>query len=195
MVHVSRRVLRAVPAALALALALAFSGTALAHARIGPGHVLKGDVQGFVLVVPGEKAGVATTGIRITVPEGFRLRVARDVPGWTKKVTTESTGEDQRISAVAWTGSAPAGSTTVIDIVGSAAASGTYALPVRQTYGDGSVVDWSVPESSDTPSPVVNVVSDLGGGTSTLTIVALIVGAVGVLLGVAGLAMRGRPVA
>src|SRR5581483_1550167 len=76
MAHVSRRVLRAVPAALALALAPAFSGTAYAHARIGPGHVLKGDVQGFVLVVPGEKEGIATTGIRIGVPEGVRLRAA-----------------------------------------------------------------------------------------------------------------------
>jgi uncharacterized protein YcnI len=195
MVHVSRRALRAVPAAMALALALAFSGTALAHARIGPGHVLKGDVQGFVLVVPGEKEGVATTGIRITIPEGFRLRAAGDVPGWTKKVTTEGTGEDVRISAVSWTGSAPPSTTTVIDIVGSAAESGTYALPVRQTYGDGSVVDWSGPDGSDTPAPVVTAASDLGGGTSALTIVALIVGAVGVVLGVAGLAMRGRPVA
>jgi hypothetical protein len=32
-----------------------------------------------------------------------------------------------------------------------------------------------------------------GGGTSTLAIVTLIVAAVGVLLGIAGLATRGRP--
>jgi uncharacterized protein YcnI len=195
MVHVSRRALRAVPAALALALTLAFSGTALAHARIGPGHVLKGDVQGFVVVVPGEKEGLATTGVRITIPEGFRLRVASDVPGWKKKVTTEGTGEDVRITAVAWTGSAPPETTAAFEIVGSATESGSYVIPVRQTYADGSVADWSGPEGSDTPAPAVKVASDLGGGTSALTIVALVLGALGAVLGAAALVARGRPVA
>ena len=69
-----------------------------------------------------------------------------------------------------------------------------FTFKVRQSYSDGSTVDWSGPESSDTPSPIVEGVSSLGGGgTTTLTIVALIVGAVGVLLGIVGLATRGRP--
>jgi uncharacterized protein YcnI len=193
--HVSRRALRVVPLALALALTLAFGATAFAHARIGPGHALKGEVQDFVLVVPGEKEGLATTGVRLTVPEGFRLRVAGDVPGWTKKVTTAGTGEDVRITAVDWTGSAPPESTAVFTIIGSSAGSATYALPVRQTYADGSVVDWAGAEGSDEPAPVVKVSSDLGGGTSTLTIVALVVGALGAVLGGAALIARGRPVA
>jgi hypothetical protein len=42
----------------------------------------------------------------------------------------------------------------------------------------------------------VDGVSDLGGGSSsTLTIVALVIGAIGVLLGILGLATRGRPLA
>jgi uncharacterized protein YcnI len=162
---------------------------------MGPGHALKGDVQDFVLVVPGEKEGLATTGVRLTVPEGFNLRVAGDVPGWTKKLTTAGTGEDVRITAVDWTGSAPPESTAVFSIIGSAAESGSYMLPVRQTYADGSVADWAGPESSDTPTPVVNVRSDFGGGSSTLAVIALIVGAVGVVLGGAALIARGRPVA
>src|SRR5205814_9832503 len=99
--------------------ALALSATAFAQARIGPGHVLKGDVQDFVLVVPGEKEGLATTAVRLTIPEGFRLRVAGDVPGWAKKLTTAGTGEDVRITAVDWTGSAPPQSTAVFTVVGS----------------------------------------------------------------------------
>ena len=193
--HVPRRALRVVTPALALALTLALSSTAFAHARIGPGHVLKGDVESFVLVVPGEKEGLATTGVHLTIPEGFRLRVAGDVPGWTKKVTTAGTGEDVRITAVDWTGSAPPETTAVFSIVGSAAESGSYALPDRQTYSDGSVADWSGPESADAPAPVVKVASDLGGGTSPLTIVALVLGALGAVLGVAALVARGRPVA
>ena len=37
----------------------------------------------------------------------------------------------------------------------------TYAFSVRQTYSDGSVVDWNGPESSDTPTPEVKSLSSL----------------------------------
>jgi len=67
---------------------------------------------------------------------------------------------------------------------------------VRQTYSNGKIVDWSGPESSDTPAPRIDAVSSLGGGgTTTLTIVALIVGAIGVVLGIVALATRGRSLA
>ena len=39
----------------------------------------------------------------------------------------------------------------------------TYTFGVRQTYSDGSVVDWSGPESSDTPAPTIEASSSLGG--------------------------------
>jgi hypothetical protein len=58
------------------------------------------------------------------------------------------------------------------------------------------VVEWAGPEGSEQPAAFVEGVSSLGGGgTTTLPIVALIIGAVGVLLGIAGLATRGRPLA
>ena len=75
---------------------------------------------------------------------------------------------------------------------------GSYTFAVRQTYSDGSVVDWSGPESSDTPAPVVDLVSALGdgGGTSTLSLVALVLGAIALVVAVGGLVARsGRPVA
>ena len=60
----------------------------------------------------------------------------------------------------------------------------TYTFQVRQTYSNGKVVDWSGSESSDTPAPTIEASLRLGGGSSsTLTIVALVVGAVGVVLG------------
>jgi len=77
---------------------------------------------------------------------------------------------------------------------GSMDSSKTYTFKVRQIYSSGKVVDWSGSESSDTPAPTIEGVSDLGGGgSSTLAVIALIVGAVGVLLGVIGLVTRGRP--
>jgi hypothetical protein len=56
-------------------------------------------------------------------------------------------------------------------------------------------VDWTGSESSDTPAPTIEAVSSFGGSGSTLTIVALIVGGIGVLLGIVGLATKGRPLA
>ena len=57
-------------------------------------------------------------------------------------------------------------------------------------------VEWSGPESSDSPAPVVKAVSSFAGGTSTLTWVALVLAAVGVVLGaIAVLARSGRAVA
>ncbi len=55
---------------------------------------------------------------------------------------------------------------------------------------------WNGPESSDTPAPTVRAVSDLGGGgTSTLTIVALVLGAAGLLVGIIAIVAGRRPIA
>ena len=71
------------------------------------------------------------------------------------------------------------------------ASSGTYTFQVQQTYSDGSIVDWTGSESSENPAPTIEVSSSVGGGTSTLTIVALVVGAIGVILGAVALVARG----
>ena len=99
------------------------------------------------------------------------------------------------IQQVTWSGGkVPTDEDAVFRFNGSMTSNKTYTFKVRQTYSSGKVVDWSGPESSDTPAPTVEAVSDLGGGSSsTLTIVALVVGAIGVVLGIIGLATRGRP--
>ena len=75
----------------------------------------------------------------------------------------------------------PTGEDSTFSFLASPDATKTYTFDVRQTYSDGSVVDWSGPESSDTPAPTIEAKSSLGGGgSSTLALIALIVGAVGV---------------
>ena len=70
----------------------------------------------------------------------------------------------------------------------------TYTFKVRQTYSDGSVVDWSGPESSDSPAPLVKAESSIGGGsTSTLAIVALVVGGLALVIAGVGLVGSRRP--
>ena len=59
---------------------------------------------------------------------------------------------------------------------------------MRQTYSDGTVVDWAGPESSDTPAPTIEAKSSLGGGGSnTLGIVALGLAVLALVAAVAGL--------
>ncbi|HKU58488.1 MAG TPA: DUF1775 domain-containing protein, partial [Gaiellaceae bacterium] len=96
-------------------------------------------------------------------------------------------------TTVTWTGgSTPTEEDSLFQFLALPAKSGTYTFGVKQTYSDGSVVNWSDPESGEDPAPVISVKSSLGGSsTSTLTIVALVLGAAGVLVGGAALVARG----
>ncbi len=62
---------------------------------------------------------------------------------------------------------------------------------MRQTYSDGTVVDWAGAESSDAPAPAIEAKSSFGGGGSnTLGIVALAVAVLALVAAVAGLVGR-----
>jgi len=82
----------------------------------------------------------------------------------------------------------------VFQFFGRPGSSREYTFTVRQTYSDGSVVQWGPkvewpggPKSSAGAGPAVVAKSSLGGYTSTLSIVALIVGAVGLAVALAAL--------
>ena len=107
-------------------------------------------------------------------------------------------GESAVVQKVTWTGgSVPTEEDSVFRFNASTDASKTYTFDVRQTYSDGSVVDWNGPESSDNPAPTVESLSSFGGGgSSTLAVVALVVGALALIVGLAGLVSgRGRSLA
>jgi hypothetical protein len=89
------------------------------------------------------------------------------------------------ITKVTWTGGhVPTGEDSLFQFLAQPSSSKTYTFQVEQTYSDGSIVNWSGPESSDDPAPQIEAKSSLGGGgSSTLAIVALVLGAVGVILG------------
>ena len=187
----------ALAAAAATALALVLAPGALAHAIVSP-PVAKAKVdQQFTLSVPTEEEGATTTEIELTVPSGFSIDSFEPSPGWQRSEQATGSGEERSIQTVTWSGgNVPTDEDAVFRFNGSTDSSKTYALSVRQTYSNGKVVDWNGSESSDRPAPRIEAVSDLGGSsTTTLTIVALVVGGIGVLLGIAGLAARGRPVA
>jgi hypothetical protein len=83
----------------------------------------------------------------------------------------------------------PTGEDAAFHFLATANESKTYEFDVRQTYSDGSIVDWNGPESSDTPAPTLEARSSFGGGSSsTLGIVAIVLAGVALLVAVVGLA-------
>ena len=184
-------------AAAAAAVSLVLAGPALAHAIMSP-PVAKAKVdQQFTLSVPTEEEGAATSEIELTVPDGLSVDSFEPSPGWRRTEQASGSGEERVIQKVTWSGGrVPTGEDAVFRFNGSLDSAKTITVPVRQTYSSGKVVDWSGDESSDTPAPQVEGVSELGGGgSSTLSIVAIVVAAIAVLIAVVGLVGKGRPVA
>jgi uncharacterized protein YcnI len=173
---------------LAVLIALGVPAVALAHARVSPAVSLSGALQLYSLAVPTEKSNATTTKIVFTVPNGFGIDSFVPPPaGWTQSVKSTGSGEDSVVQQVTWTGGkTPTGEDSMFQFLAQPAKPGNYTFHVQQTYSDGSIVDWSGPESSESPAPTIEAASSLGGsggGTSVLTIIALIVGVLGLVAG------------
>jgi len=172
--------------ALAGAAALVVAAAASAHAIVSPPMALAKQLQVFTLSVPTEEEGQTTSAIELTVPDGFTIDSFAPSPGWTRHASG---------STVTWTGGAtPTEVDSVFQFNASTSRAKTYTFEVKQTYSSGKVVDWSGSESSDTPAPTVKAVSSFGGGggSSTLAVAGLALGALALVLAVAGLLGRGR---
>ncbi len=193
--HVSIRATVAVAATAALALVAV--AAASAHARISPSVTVAGHSELYSLVVPTEKEGATTTKIVLTLPSGFSIDSFVPTPVWKRDVQQTGSGEDALIQKVTWSGGrTPTGEDSLFQFLGEAASSKTYTFQVEQTYSDGTIVDWNGAESSESPAPTVEAKSSFGGGSSTVAIVALVVGAIGVVLGAIALVSRsGRQLA
>ena len=176
--------------------ALVLAGAASAHARMSPSVSLANELQLYSLAIPTEKANASTTKVVLTLPTGFSIDSFVPSPGWKRVEQSTGSGDNAVITQVTWTGGrVPTGDDSLFQFLAQPAKAGTYTFHVQQTYADGSIVDWSGPESAAAPAPTIHVVSSIGGGgTPTLTIVALVVGALGLLLGgIALFSLGGRP--
>jgi hypothetical protein len=136
----------------------------------------------------------------MTVPNGFGIdSFAPPPPGWQMTQQTTGSGNNAVITKVTWTGGhTPTGEDSLFQFLAQPSSAQTYTFQVQQTYSDGSIVNWAGPESSDSPAPTIEAKASLGGGgTSTLSIIALIVGLLGLAAGgfalVSGGGGKGRP--
>ncbi len=174
---------------LAVVAALVFCASASAHASLSPPVVTAGTTQMFTLAVPTEKEGATTTQIELTPPEGFAIDSFVAATGWKRATDQSGSGEEVVIREATWTGGAtPTGEAAVFQFVGRPDQAKTYAFKVRQTYSDGTVVDWTGAEGSEEPAPSIEAKTSLGGSSPLATIafviaiVALVLGAIALLL-------------
>jgi uncharacterized protein YcnI len=171
---------------------LVLAPSAFAHARVSPAVSLAGELQLYSLAVPTEKEGLTTTKIVLTVPSGFGIDSFVPAPGWTRQVKSTGSGDSAIVQTVTWTGGAtPTEEDSLFQFLAQPANTGTYTFQVKQTYSDGSIVDWNGSESAEDPAPTIKAVSSLGGSsTSTLTIVGLVLAVLALIL--AGVALFAR---
>jgi len=178
----------------AAALPAILPAAASAHAEISPKVSLSDKLQLYSLAVPTEKEGLTTTKVVLTVPAGFGIDSFVPPPsGWTQQVQQTGSGDDAVITQVTWSGGrTPTGEDSLFQFLAQPASAKTYTFHVQQTYSDGSIVNWAGSESSDSPAPTIDVKSSIaGGGSSLLTIIALVIGVLGLLAGGLALVSRG----
>ena len=149
--------------------ALLMAGAAFAHAEVSPPVAKAKAGQVFTLAVPTEEENATTTTVEMTPPSGFAIDSFAPVPGWKRQVQQTGRGEEAVIQKVTWSGgSVPTGEDAFFQFLATPTSAKTYTFDVRQSYSNGKVVDWSGPESSDTPAPTVEAKGSLGGSSSLL---------------------------
>ena len=88
------RASRAAPRPLAGSAALLLPAVASAHARVSPAVSVAGKLQLYSLAVPTEKSGLTTTKIVMTVPAGFGIdSFVPPPPGWHMQVQQTGSGD------------------------------------------------------------------------------------------------------
>jgi uncharacterized protein YcnI len=164
---------------------LLFAASASAHARLSPPVSVANELQLYSLAVPTEKSGATTTKIVLTVPKGFSIDSFVPSPGWQRVEQQTGSGDSAVIQQVTWTGgNVPTEEDSLFQFLAEASSTGSYRFTVQQTYSDGSIVNWAGSESSAAPAPAISVKSSLGGGgVSIATIIAIVLGALGLLVG------------
>jgi uncharacterized protein len=210
-------------ASTALAAALLSSpAVAEAHVTVQPAEAPAGGFVRLDVRVPNERDDAATTKVDLKLPPGFAEASYEPVPGWTVKVAksklakpikTDDGEVTEQVSRITWTAKRTADGIPPgafqdfgLSVQVPGRAGDTLTFKALQTYSNGTVVRWIGANDSDAPAPVVRVTgaspaatpakAPSGGSSDGLAITALIVGALGLITGVAGLmaARRGRRV-
>ena len=153
----------------AAAVSLVPALAAQAHVTVHPDTTAAGAFAELTFRVPNESASAGTVTVAVSLPTQQPLVdvSVRPVPGWTATVTTaklpapvelEGATVTEAPSTVTWSADAgnrigPGEYQDFAISAGPLPASGEVTMPARQTYSDGTVVDWSEPMADGAAEP------------------------------------------
>lgn len=149
---------------LAMITVFGFAGLAGAHVTVSPNSVPQNSYQVFTVRVPTEKE-VATTSVKVAIPEGVNISRFEPKPDWT--YTTESNA-DGKLTSVTWQAAGNGLGPTEFGefrMQGKVAEDATELVwKAYQTYADGEVVEWTGAADADKPASVTAVMAATGDG-------------------------------
>lgn len=141
---------------------LLFSGIASAHVTVKPAVSQPDAWETYTIKIPTEKE-IPTTKVTLKVPEGVELMSYQPVPEW--KITTEKDGAG-KISSITWdaTGAGiQAGEFQQFNFVAHNPGKETnVAWDAFQYYKDGSIVEWTGDEGSESPHSITKITTAAG---------------------------------
>ncbi|MHA6530029.1 YcnI family copper-binding membrane protein [Paenibacillus sp. BAC0078] len=144
-------------AAPAAALLLVLATMASAHVTVSPAESATGAWETYTLKVPSEK-DAATIQVDLRIPEGAEFKQYEAAPGW------DVTIEGNKVSWIANGKGIQAGQFQRFYFTAkNPDAAGELAWNAYQHYADGSVVQWSGEEGSETPHSITEIVQAAGG--------------------------------
>ncbi|MEC0241043.1 DUF1775 domain-containing protein [Paenibacillus dokdonensis] len=141
---------------------LLFSGIASAHVTVKPASSQPGAWETYTIKIPSEKE-IATTKVTLKVPEGVELMQYQPIPDW--KITTEKDSAG-KISSITWNATAEginAGEFQQFNFVAHNPEKETdVAWNAFQYYKDGSIVEWTGDEGSESPHSITKITTVAG---------------------------------
>lgn len=118
---------------------------ASAHVTVKPAEVVTASYQTFTVSVPNER-GVATTAVKIIIPDNIEGATPTQKAGWSIEVgkPTEGEGKDKKVTSLTWSGGEIADGTRDEFTFSAKTPAEDTAVQWKayQTYADGMVVSW-----------------------------------------------------
>lgn len=140
-----------------------FSTVASAHVEVTPKTSTTGDEEIYTVRVPSEKA-IPTTKLTIKIPSGLEFDSFEPLAGWN--FTTQK-GSDGKVISITYKatgqGIFPGQFQRFVFIAVNPDKPTNAAWDAYQYYKDGSVVEWTGDDRSDTPHSITNIVSESVG--------------------------------
>jgi uncharacterized protein YcnI len=128
---------------------LVFGQAVSAHVTVKPAEVPTSGFQVFTVSVPNEKA-LATTSVKLVVPDGLKHVFPTQKPGWNIAVERAGNTADGEVQAITWSGSIGVGLRDEFSFSAQAPANQTtLQWKAYQTYSDGVVVAWDKDDTGD----------------------------------------------